>query len=387
MTTDEPIKTCQTTIEQYFGDLPDPRTGPAILHRLIDIFTIALLGIICGADDWEAVADFGEKREPWLKTFLALPNGIPSHDTFNRVFSMFRPEAFQSRYLSWMRAVVPKKQGEQIAVDGKVLCGSADRYGGQDAIKMISACAVESGLVIAQQAVPDDTNEIGAMPELLKLLGLAGCIVTVDAAHCQVENAKIIRAQGGDFVFAVKGNQGGLHERVQQCFEEDINRQDPPKTVETSEKGHGRFERRHYTILNDKACIDYVNQDNRDWQIKSIIRVERERKTPDKTEQTVHYYGSSLDGSDAPLLAKCIRGHWGIENKEHWILDVTFHEDLSRVRIGFGPENLATLRHMALNFLKREKSVKRKSIARKRFAAALDQDYLLKVLQAGLAPS
>ena len=177
MTTDEPIKTCQTTIEQYFGDLPDPRTGPAILHRLIDIFTIALLGIICGADDWEAVADFGEKREPWLKTFLALPNGIPSHDTFNRVFSMIRPEAFQSRYLSWMRAVVPKKQGEQIAVDGKVLCGSADRYGGQDAIKMISACAVESGLVIAQQAVPDDTNEIGAMPELLKLLGSLGIAV------------------------------------------------------------------------------------------------------------------------------------------------------------------------------------------------------------------
>ena len=318
MTTEEPIKTCQTTIEQYFGDLPDPRTGPAILHRLIDIFTIALLGIICGADDWEEVADFGERRELWLKTFLALPKGIPSHDTFNRVFSMIRPEAFEQRYLSWMQAVIPRKPGEQIALDGKVLRGSVDRYEGQDAIKMISACAVESGLVLAQQAVPDDTNEIGALPELLKLLGLKGCIVTVDAANCQVENAKIIRAQGGDFVFAVKGNQAGLHERVRQCFEEDVDRQGTPRTIETHDKGHGRIERRHYTILNDKPCIDYVNQDARDWQIKSIIRVERERKTPDKTELTVHYYCASLDGSDAPLLAKCIRSHWGIENKEHW---------------------------------------------------------------------
>ena len=374
----------KTTIEEYFGDMPDPRTGPAKLHELIDIFSIVLLGVISGADDWEVVADFGEKREEWLKTFLALPNGIPSHDTFNRVFSLIRPEAFEGRYLKWMEAVVGLKAREQIALDGKTLCGSVDKYEGQDAIKMISACAVESGLVLAQQAVPDDTNEIGSMPELLKLLGLKGCIVTVDAANCQVENAKIICAQGGDYIFALKGNQQTLLERVRQCFEGDDDRQAKPTRIETRDEAHGRSEWRQYTVLNDKVCIEYVNRDNRDWRINSIIRVERERKTPDKTEHSVHYYCSSLDGTDAPLLAKYIRSHWAIENKVHWILDVTFREDRSRVRTGFGPENLATLRHMALNFLKREKSVK-KSINRKRFAAALDPDYLLKVLHAGLA--
>ena len=181
----------QTTIEEYFGDLPDPRRGPAILHRLIDILTIALLGVVCGADDYEAIAEFGERRADWLKTFLALPNGIPSHDTFNRVFAMLKPDAFEARYLKWMQAVAPMKAGEHIALDGKVLRRSLDRYGGQEAIKMVSACAVERGLVLAQQAVPDDTNEISILPELLKLLALKDCIVTVDAANCQVENAQI----------------------------------------------------------------------------------------------------------------------------------------------------------------------------------------------------
>lgn len=373
----------QTTIEQYFGDLPDPRRGPAILHRLIDILTIALLGVVCGADDYEAIAEFGERRADWLKTFLALPNGIPSHDTFNRVFAMLKPEAFEARYMKWIQAVAPMKAGEHIALDGKVLRRSLDRYEGQEAIKMVSACAVERGLVLAQQAVPDDTNEIGMLPELLKLLVLKDCIVTVDAANCQVENAQIIVDQGGDFVFAVKGNQGSLHERIRQCFEEDTHRSRHTVAFETREKGHGRQERRHYTVVNDPFCIDYVNQDHRDWRIKSIIRVERQRTLPDKTELNVAYYCSSLDGSDPYRLSHYIRDHWGIENKVHWVLDVTFKEDLSRIRTGFGPENFATLRHIALNLLKSDKSP-RKSIARKRFAAALDPDYLLKILQAAL---
>lgn len=376
----------QTTIEEYFGDLPDPRRGPAILHRLIDILTIALLGVVCGADDYEAIAEFGERRADWLKTFLALPNGIPSHDTFNRVFAMLKPDAFEARYLKWMQAVAPMKAGEHIALDGKVLRRSLDRYGGQEAIKMVSACAVERGLVLAQQAVPDDTNEISILPELLKLLALKDCIVTVDAANCQVENAQIILNQGGDFVFAVKGNQGNLQERIRQCFEELPGTPRSRHTVafETREKGHGRQERRHYTVVNDPFCIDYINQDHRDWRIGSIIRVERERTWPHKTELNVSYYCSSLDGTDPHRLSRCIRNHWGIENGTHWVLDVTFKEDLSRIRTGFGPENFAALRHMALNLLKSEKST-RKSVAHKRFAAALDPDYLLKILQAGLS--
>lgn len=382
----------KTSIERHFGDMPDPRSGPAKLHRLIDIFTIALLGVICGADDWEAVADFGERREGWLKGFLALPNGIPSHDTFNRVFSLIEPKAFQTRYLNWVKTLMPAlaegtDANKHLALDGKALRGSADAFQGQDAIKMISAYAVDSGLVLAQQAVPDDTNEIGAMPELLKILGLQGSIVTVDAANCQIENAKIILKQGGDYVFALKGNQGTLHDQVREMFEGQAElkagAQASVSTVETHEQGHGRSEWRHYTVLYDKDFLNYLNHNDRGWQIKSVIRVERKRQIADRLEHKVHYYISSLPGQQANLIANCIRTHWGIENGAHWILDVTFHEDYSRVRTGFGPENLATLRHMALNFLKSEKSVK-KSINRKRFTAALDPNYLLKILRAGI---
>jgi predicted transposase YbfD/YdcC len=361
--------------------MPDPRTGPAKLHKLIDILTIALLAVICGADDWVEVHDFGEAHQDWLKTFLELPNGIPSHDTFGRVFALLQPQAFEGRFLKWIQQLATPKRGEVIALDGKVLCGSRDRYDGQEAIVMISAYASESGLTLIQQAVPDDTNEIGAMPEVLKLLWLQDCVVTMDSAHCQTENARLIVEQGGDYVFVVKENQGTLHEKLQQTFEHSDYSIANPTTHETVEKGHGRIERRHYTLIQQPDYLDYFNPADKWGHMHSVVRVERERQLPDKTEHTVHYYISSLT-TDVVDISRCIRSHWGIENRTHWLLDVVFREDHCRVRVGFGPENFAVLRHIALNLLKREQTLKR-SIKRKRFLATMDRDYLLKVLQAG----
>jgi predicted transposase YbfD/YdcC len=363
--------------------MPDPRTGPAKQHLLIDILTIALLAVICGADDWVAVHDFGVAREAWLRTFLSLPNGIPSHDTFGRVFALLRPEAFEERFLAWVLQVATLGRGAHIALDGKVLRGTADARDGQAALMTISAYASAAGLVLTQQAVPEDTNEIGALPALLKLLGLQGCVVTVDAAHCQTANARLIVEQGGDYVFALKANQGGLHEAVRQAFEESDYGATRPSTYETVEKGHGRVERRRYTVLTDPASLDVADWRGRWWQLKSAIQVVRERTIGDTTEREVHYYVSSL-AEEAATLGGYIRSHWHIENRVHWILDVTFREDDSRARVGFQPENLALLRRMALNLLRREPSLKR-SIKGKRFTAAMNTDYLFKVLQAGLA--
>ena len=372
----------QTTIEQYFGDLRDPRTGPAQLHKLIDILTIALLAVICGADDWVAVHDFGVARQGWLKTFLELPYGIPSHDTFGRVFALLRPEELQRRYLAWIQHLAHLTAGEHVALDGKVLCGSADAVWGQDAVVMLSAYASAAGLVLAQVTVPDDTNEIAVLPELLKLLGLSGCVVTVDAAHCQVENARLITAQGGDYVFALKANQAGLFERIEHTFEHTDYRAAPASDYTTVEKGHGRVERRYYTVITAPDYLAYFDPEGRWEHLRSVIRVERERTIGETTEHKVHYYIASLAAA-APILAGYIRSHWDIENKVHWLLDVTFREDDNRARVGFQPENLTLLRHLALNLLKRETTLKR-SIKGKRFTAALDSAYLLKVMHASL---
>jgi predicted transposase YbfD/YdcC len=373
----------QTTIEQYFGDVPDPRTGPAKLHVLLDILTIVLLAVICGADDWVAVHDFGVAREEWLKTFLSLPHGIPSHDTFGRVFALLRPEELQRRYLAWIQHVAKLAAGEHVALDGKALRGSADARWGQEALVMLSAYASAAGLVVAQVAVPADTNEIAVLPELLKLLGLSGCVVTVDAAHCQTENARLITAQGGDYVFALKANQADLFERVAYTFEHTDYQLARPSRHTTVEKGHGRVERRQYAVITAPDYLAYFDPDQRWEQLKSVIRVERQRTIGEVSEHKVHYYIASL-AAEARVVAGYIRSHWDIENKEHWLLDVTFHEDGNRARAGFEPENLALLRHLALNLLKHETTLKR-SIKGKRFTAALDQAYLLKVLQASAA--
>ena len=371
-----------TTVDRYFGDLPDPRTGPAKLHRLIDILTIALLAVICGAQNWVEVHDFGEEHEEWLKTLLELPNGIPSHDTFGRVFALLQPQAFEERFLKWLQHLAPPQPGEVIALDGKTVRGSRDRFAGQDALVMISAYASQSQLTLTQQGVPEDTNEIGRMSEVLKLLALQDCVVTMDAAHCQTENARQIVEQGGDYVFVVKENQGTLYQQLRQTFEDSDFSIAQPTTYVTVEKGHGRIERRHYTLIQHPDYLDYFNQGGKWFQLNSVLRVERERQLPDKTEHALHYYISSLSTPVADI-AHCIRSYWGIENRVHWLLDVVFREDLCRVRVGFGAENFAVLRHIALNLLKREQTLKR-SIQRKRFHANMNHEYLLRVLQAGI---
>lgn len=373
----------QTTIEQYFGDMPDPRTGPAKRHKLIDILAIALLAVICGADDWVAVHDFGVARQEWLKTFLELPCGIPSHDTFGRVFALLRPEELQRRYVAWVQHLATLSVGEHVALDGKVLRGSSDAVWGQDALMMLSAYASTAGLVLGQVAVPEDTNEIAMLPDLLQVLGLRGCVVTADAAHCQTGNARLITAQGGDYVFALKANQGTLYERIEHTFEYTDYGLARPSRYAAVEKGHGRVERRQYAVITAPHYLAYFDPEKRWQHLKSVIRVERERTIGEATQREVHYYIASL-AEEAHRLAHYIRSHWDIENKVHWLLDVTFHEDGSRARVGFQPENLALLRHLALSLLKREPSLKR-SIKGKRFTAALDVAYLFKVLQAGVA--
>jgi predicted transposase YbfD/YdcC len=380
-----------TTIEIHFGSLPDPRTGPAKLHPLIDILTISVLAVICGADDWVEVHDFGVAREAWLRTFLELPHGIPSHDTFGRVFALLQPAEFERCFVEWAREMVKLGPRTHVALDGKALRGSADAYHGQAALMTIGAYASAAGLVLGQRAVPDDTNEIAVLPELLKLLGLRGCVVTMDAAHCQTHNARLITEQGGDYVLALKANQAGLHEAARQAFEESDYAAARPTTYETVDKGHGRVERRLYTVLTDPTYLEVVDRQGRWWQLKSLIQVVRERTISDNRDtapatapkREVHYFLSSLD-ADAATLAGYIRDHWLIENRLHWILDVTFREDDCRARVGFQPDNLAVLRRIAFNLLKRETSTKR-SLKRKRFVAAMDTDYLLQVLQAGLA--
>ena len=247
---------------------------------------------------------------------------------------------------------------------------------------MISAYASRSGLTLAQQGVPEDTNEIGRMNEVLKLLTLRECVVTMDAAHCQTENARQIVEPGGDYVFVVKENPGTRHEHLRQTFEDSDYSTAQPATHQTVQKGHGRIERRRYTLIQHPDWLDYFNPGGKWFQLNRVLRVERERQMADKTEHSVHDTISSLT-TPVTHIARCIRSHWGIENRVHWLLDVVCQEDLSRVRVGFGAENLAVLRHIALNLLKREQSVQG-SIQRKRFLATMDHDYLLKVLHAGI---
>ena len=292
-----------STVEACFGELPDPRTGPATrsVHKLIDIVTIALLAVICVANDWVEVHDYGVANEEWLKNYLELPNGIPSHDTFGRVFSMLDPEAFERCFLKWIQQIMSPQNREVIALDGKALRGSRDHYDGQDAIVMISAYACKAGITMAQQAVPEDTNEIGRMPEILKLLAL-------DSANCQTKNASLIVQEGGDYVFVVKENQAGLHEQLEKTFEDSDYSIAHPTTHETIEKGHGRIERRHFTLIQHPDYLNYFNRAGKWANMNSVLRVERERQLPDRTERTVHYYISSLK-TNVVDIARCIRSH------------------------------------------------------------------------------
>lgn len=368
----------QSSIAQHFEQVEDPRIERSKAHLLIDILTIAILAVICGADGWVGMESYGKAKQAWLSTFLELPHGIPSHDTFARVFARLEPEQLQSAFLSWVRSVSQLSDGEVIPIDGKRVRRSYDQGKSKGAIHMVSAWASQNRLVLAQRKVDEKSNEITAIPALLKVLDLEGCIVTIDAMGTQKAIAQQIVTQGGDYVLALKGNQGSLYEDVQQLFDwahkQDFENIDHD-FYETLDAGHGRIEKRRCWSLGQVEGL----LDSQQWaKLTSIAMVEAIREENNRTSRAVRFYISSL-APDAQRLSAAIRTHWSIENPLHWVLDVAFHEDDCRVRTGHAPENLVVLRQLAVSALSQEKSVKL-GIKNKRLRAGWDNDYLLKVL-------
>lgn len=373
-----------TSIGEHFEGLTDPRRDHTKAHALLDIVAITLCAVICGADGWVDVATFGRVKKTWLRTFLALPGGIPSHDTFGRVFALLDPDEFRRCFLSWARAVVGPPGEQVVAIDGKTLRRSHDRPGGQGALHLVSAWATANGLVIGQVATDAKSNEITAIPVLLKLLALEGATVTIDAMGCQTAIATQIVEQGADYVLALKDNHEKLHDRVERAFADAdaaVGTTLPladlvPHT--THDKGHGRSERRRCLAIDDPAYLAFIDPAGAWPSLKSVVLIESTRRVGTTVSTEARHYLSSLP-ADATVLSAAIRSHWGIENRLHWVLDVAFREDDCRIRVGHAPENLAIVRHFALNLLRREPS-RRASVATKRLCAALDDTYLRSVL-------
>ena len=367
-------------IRRYFSGLPDPRHPRGRRHRLDELIIIAILAVICGADNWQEVAQWARAKRKWLKTFLELPHGPPSHDTFGRVFAAIQPEAFERCFLAWMQALAELQPGELTAIDGKTLRHSFDHASNKAAIHMISAWSSANGLVFGQLATEAKSNEITAIPKLLELLDLRGAIISIDAMGCQKDIARKIVDNGGDYIFSLKGNQSTMHEEVAWWLDEAIAGQlrevrlDRDRQVN---KNHGRLETRQVW------CAEQVEwfADRDQWAgLSSLIAVDGQRQLADgRIEKERRYFVSSVKGVDAKTFGRLIRSHWQIENSLHWSLDVSFNEDASRIRSGYAAENFSRLRRIALNLLKRE-TTEKVGIKAKRLRAGWDEDYLLKVL-------
>ena len=368
------------TIIKHFSGLEEPRHDNK-RHLLLDIIVIAICAAICGANSWTDVELFGHAKREWFKGFLKLPHGIPSHDTFGRVFALLDAERFQRCFVEWIQAVEQRTQGQIIALDGKQLRRSHDKTLGKKAIYMVSAWASENRLVLGQTKVDDRSNEITAIPRLLDMLEVSGCIVTTDAMGCQTAIAEKAIENDADYVFVVKENQGRLFETIQGLFDDPDEMRwvdcDYHKTVD---KDHGRIEIRQCWTTSDPEYLQYIAS-FADWKgLQSIGMIQAERRIGEEKSVKQRYFISSLE-SNAKQLLHAARTYWEIENKVHWVLDITFREDDCRVRKGNGPQNFAVLRHIALNLLRRESTAKC-SIRAKRLKAGWDHDYLLKVLTA-----
>jgi predicted transposase YbfD/YdcC len=370
------------TLTAHFAALDDPRVERTRLHPLLSIVTIALCGVLCGASSWDEIAEFGEGREEWFARFVPLPHGIPSHDTFNRVFAALDPRQFRACFQQWMQAVAGVLPTQVIALDGKTLRGSRDPANGRAAIHMVSAWATANQLVLAQEKVDAKSNEITALPLLLRQLALAGCIVTIDAMGCQRTIAQQIVDQHGAYVLALKGNQGSLQEDVQDSFAQAQATRFAEVThdyAETLDKGHGRLERRQHWVLTDAATLAWLQAQHQWPGLAALGLVVSERRLDGSATREERYYLLS-DALSAVAFGAAVRSHWGIENQVHWVLDMTFGEDRSRIRTGYAAENFAVLRHLALNLLQRHPTTSKASIKTRRFKAATNESYLFQIL-------
>ena len=363
-----------------FQDLPDPRVAGRCDHKLIDIIVITVCAVIAGAESWVDVESFGQAKQEWLQTFLDLPHGIPSHDTFGRFFAALDAEAFQTAFMRWVEGVFRVSRGQVVAIDGKTVRRSHDRTLGKDAIHMVNAWATRNGIALGQWKTDAKSNEITAIPPLLRQLNVAGCIVTIDAMGAQTKIAQAIRDEKADYVLRVKDNQGHLHQDLQDWFAHADHMQFADMQhsyAETVNKGHGRIEIRRCWAISDPLAFEYIRNYEGWADIQTIVRVQRERRLPDRTEIDTAYYISSLP-AEADSLLDATRFHWAVENSLHWVLDVIFREDDARVRVGHAAHNMAILRQLALNIIKNDTS--KGSIRTKRFKAGLDVTFLERLL-------
>ena len=372
-----------SSIEAHFESLPDPRRDDCRTpHKLLDIIVITICAVSCGADNWVAVQSFGVAKYKWLAGFLELPKGIPSHDTFRRVFSALEATKFEECFINWIRSAIEVTQGQVIAVDGKQLRRSYDTRNTKAAIHLVSAWACHQGVALGQIKVADKSNEIPAMPQLLELLEVSGCIVTIDAMGCQTDIAQTIVDSDADYVLALKANQGQLSEDVRLLFDGVSTgeiRDVKIDSTQTVDGNHGRIETRTAYAIADPGVISTLRASENFVNLTSVVKVTAEREVNQQVTTETRYYISSLPG-DAAQLLEATRHHRRIENSCHWVLDVAFREDASRIRKDNSSENFAIVRRIALNLLKSEKSTKL-GVANKRLKAAWDDNYLTTILE------
>lgn len=370
------------SIQHLFADLEDPRQAHKVKHSLDDIILLSIFAVISNAQSWAEIAEFGIAKEEWLRQYLVLENGIPSHDTIQRVFQVLNPEQFVSRFIQWTQGIMSLSKGKIIAIDGKTLRASHDVHHERKALHMVRAWATEQGLLLGHQKVDEKSNEITAIPKVLSLLALTGCIVTIDAMGCQTEIAKQIIDQGGDYVLALKRNQSSLHTHAVEWFDYGLKNNfrllgdhDYAKTIN---KGHGRIEIRECWLIRDTLIIQEFREQQGWTGLQTLILVRRQREIDGKrTEELAYYISSLLD--DANKVLHAVRRHWAVENECHWVLDVVFDEDRSRIRLGDSPENFSLLRQIALSILKQDNS--KGSLKGKRFKAALNDDFRSQLIQ------